>query len=92
MPQRMSNRLRFMSASDVATQATSPISIKALILSAPCARENEMTDKEKIEALISVLKYLIESSDKYIEESSWLSTLNADIHLAKTTIKHIEEN
>ena len=51
-----------------------------------------MTDAEKIEALISVLKYLIESSDKYIEESSWLATLNADIHLARTTIKHIEEN
>jgi hypothetical protein len=51
-----------------------------------------MTDEEKILSLISVLKYLIESSDKYIEESSWLSTLNADIHLAKTTLKHIEEN
>jgi len=51
-----------------------------------------MTDAEKIEALISVLKYLIESADKYIEESSWLSVLNADIHLAQTTIKHIEEN
>ena len=31
-----------MSASDADTQATSPISITALILSAPCARENEM--------------------------------------------------
>ena len=51
-----------------------------------------MTDEEKILALISVLKYLIESSDKYIEESSWLATLNADIHLAKTTLKHIQEN
>lgn len=51
-----------------------------------------MTDEEKILSLILVLKYLIESADKYIEESSWLSTLNADIHLAKTTIKHIEEN
>jgi hypothetical protein len=51
-----------------------------------------MTDEEKIMALISVLKYLIESADKYIEESSWLATLCADIHLARTTIKHVEEN
>jgi len=51
-----------------------------------------MTDAEKIEALISVLEYLIESADKYIEESSWLATLNADIHLARTTLKYVREN
>ena len=51
-----------------------------------------VTDAEKIEGLISVLEYLIESADKYIEESSWLATLNADIHLAKTTLKYVKEN
>lgn len=50
-----------------------------------------MTDAEKIEALTSVLKYIIESANNYIEESSWLATLNADIHLAKTTLSHIEK-
>lgn len=34
-----------MSASDADTQATSPTYIKALILSAPCARESEMRHK-----------------------------------------------
>lgn len=38
-----------MSASNVDTQATSPISITALIPSAPCARESEM---KKVKAFL----------------------------------------
>ena len=48
-----------------------------------------MTDAEKIELLGEALNNLVGTAYEYIEDGSWLETLNLDIDNARAVLKQI---
>ena len=48
-----------------------------------------MTDAEKIELLGEALNNLTQTAYEYIEDGSWLETLNLDIDNAREVLKQI---
>jgi hypothetical protein len=46
-----------------------------------------MTDQEKIDLLTNALVNLMQSSDNYIDDGSWIDDLTADIDTAKAVVK-----
>jgi len=48
-----------------------------------------MTDAEKIELLGEALNNLVGTAYEYIEDGSWLETLNLDIDNAREVLKQI---
>ena len=46
-----------------------------------------MTDEQKIRQLRKALLLLSQSTDKYIDEGSWIDALTGDIEYAKQVLK-----